>query len=161
MFHIVDDNLIGAKNTAKIIKLFDAQARVFASATAYLDHVGSDDYQKPTAIFTDVFMHNMGGYELMERILAIHPDQKFVVMSGRPGINHPSKNKACFYLSKPFYIRDVENIIHKINACGKEGPSPELGCAKDCDCTDFHLNDWRCPQLENLEAHGQRSVAGE
>jgi len=160
MFHVVDDNLIGAKNTAKIIKLFNEQALVFTSAVTYLDYVRSNGYRKPAAIFTDVLMHHMDGYELMQEILAIHPDQKFVVMSGRPNIDHPSKNRACFYLSKPFYIRDVEKIIDKIDRCRTEGPSPEIGCADDCDRTEFCLNDWRCPQLETLQAHGRQNTTG-
>jgi len=160
MFHVVDDNLIGGKNTAKIVRLFDAEAMHFTSALDYLEYVRSDDYRQPSAIFTDIFMYGMDGYELIEEILAIHPDQKFVVMSGRPNINHPSKNKACFYLSKPFYIRDVEKIIYKINKCKMGGPSPEIGCANDCDRTEFCLKDWRCPQLENLEAHARQSAAG-
>ncbi|MFC1567850.1 response regulator [Pseudomonadota bacterium] len=148
MFHVVDDNLIGGKNTAKIIGLFGERAMVFSSAIKYLEHVNSPDYQKPTAIFTDVLMFNMNGYELIEEILAIHPDQKFVVISGRPDMKHPFKHRACFYLSKPYYARDVEKIILEIRKCEQVGPSPETGCAHLCDCREFALNNWICPHSE-------------
>lgn len=148
MFHVVDDNLIGAKNTAKIINLFDEQSMLFASAVDYLEFARSPEYEKPAAIFTDVFMFKMDGYEMIEELLAIHPDQKFVVISGRPDLNHPYKNRACFYLRKPFYIRDVEKIISEVRKCEQEGPSVEKECAKTCDSSEFALNGWRCPHSE-------------
>lgn len=160
MFHVVDDNLIGGKNTAKIINLFNEKSQLFTSAFEYMAYIGSSGYRKPAAVFTDIFMHGMSGYELMEEILQIHPDQKFVVMSGRPDLEHPCKNRACFYLTKPFYIRDVEKIIHKMGRCEREGPSPEIGCANDCDCSDFSVESWRCPQLENLKAHARKESSG-
>jgi FixJ family two-component response regulator len=145
MFHIVDDNVIGGRNTAKIIKLFDSRSMVFTSAIEYLEYVKSPDYQRPMAIFTDIFMHRMNGYEMIEALLAIYPDQKFVVISGRPDLNHPYKDKACFYLNKPFYIRDVEMIINEVRNCEKTGPSPEAECAFSCSHEEFSLGDWRCP----------------
>jgi len=145
MFHIVDDNLIGSRNTAKIVNLFNEPSMSFSSAIDYLEHVKSPDYQKPSAIFTDVFMYKMDGYEMIEKILAIYPDQKFVVISGRPDLEHPFKNRACFYLKKPFYIRDVEKIISEVRKCEQEGPSFESECATTCACSEFALNDWKCP----------------
>lgn len=145
MFHVVDDNLIGGRNTAKIIRLFDAEAMVFTSASDYLEYVKNPGYRKPSAIFTDVFMYGMDGYELIEAVLAIHPGQKFAVISGRPDLDHPSKKCACFYLSKPFYIRDVEKIIGKVRQCEKDGPSPEIGCADVSNRSEFCLKEWRCP----------------
>ena len=145
MFHIVDDNLIGAKNTAKIINLFDEQSQVFISAVSYLDYLKSDGYEKPSAIFTDVLMYKMNGYELMKEVLAIHPDQKFVVISGRPDMKDPYKNRACFYLGKPFYIRDIEKILYEVRRCEQEGPSAEADCANICDSSQFALSGWKCP----------------
>jgi len=150
MFHIVDDNLIGGKNTAKIIGLFGEESMLFPSAIEYLEYANSPGYQKPKAIFTDVFMFKMSGYELIEEILDIHPDQKFVVISGRPHLEHPYKNRACFYLSKPFYVRDIERIILEIKKCTEDGPSPEISCAKFCDCSEFSLNNWACPHSKTL-----------
>jgi len=159
MFHVVDDNLVGGKITAKIINLFNAESAVFSSAIDYLEYAKGSDYRKPSAIFTDVLMHKMDGYELMEEILAIHPDQKFVIISGRPDLNHPFKKRACFYLSKPFYARDVEKIINRIRQCEKAGPSVDHACAGICDCREFALSDWKCPHLEHLEAHARHGAA--
>ncbi|MES0372264.1 MAG: response regulator [Mariprofundaceae bacterium] len=148
MFHIVDDNLIGGQNTAKIINLFCDMPLVFSSAIEYLEYVNSPDYQKPDAIFTDVLMFKMNGYELIEEVLAIHPDQRFVIISGRPDLNHPYKNRACIYLTKPFYSRDIQKIIQTLKKCELDGPSPETDCANRCDCSEFALDNWACPHLE-------------
>ena len=148
MFHIVDDNLIGGQNTAKIINLFCDMPLVFSSAIEYLDYVNSPDYQKPAAIFTDVLMFRMNGYELIEKILALHPDQRFVIISGRPDLKHPFKNRACFYLTKPFYSRDVLKIIQTLKQCELNGPSHEADCASHCDCLEFVPENWACPHLK-------------
>lgn len=145
MFHVVDDNLIGGRNTAKIVELFDAEAMHFTSAVEYLEYARSPGYRKPSAIFTDVFMYGVDGYELIEEILAIYPDQKFVVITGRPDLEHASKSCACFHLSKPFYAREIQQIISKVRQCEKEGPSPEVGCAGACNRTEFALKEWSCP----------------
>lgn len=148
MFHVVDDNLIGGRNTAKIIRLFNADAMLFTSANDYLEYVRSPDYRKPDAIFTDIFMYGMDGYELIEKVHAIHPGQKFVVITGRPDLKHPAKHRACFYLSKPFYIRDVEKIIGKMRECEAESPSLELECRDACKRSEFALSGWSCPHLK-------------
>lgn len=148
MFHVVDDNLVGGKNTAKTINLFDEQSMLFTSAIEYLEFVKSPVYQKPSAIFTDVFMYGMDGYAMIEEILALYPDQKFIVISGRPDLSHPYKNRACFYLRKPFYIRDVEKIINEVRKCEQEGPSKENKCASTCHCSEFALSDWQCPHAK-------------
>jgi len=145
MFHVIDDNLIGGKNTAAIINLFSEKPMLFSSALEYLEYASSSDYQKPKAIFTDVLMFNMNGYELIEKILAIHPDQRFVIMSGRPDLEHPFKNRACSYLSKPFHPMDVKKIILELEKCEQEGPSPEALCAITCGCSLFTPDNWSCP----------------
>jgi len=145
MFHVVDDNPVSGKNIVKIVNLFDEEAKFFTSAIAYLDYVKSDEYETPDAIFTDLFMYKMDGYELIEEVLAIHPEQKFVVVSGRPDLNHPNKYRACFYLTKPFYIRDIEKIIQEVRACAKDGPSAESDCAHRFKCPEFGLGEWKCP----------------
>lgn len=149
MFHIVDDNLVGGMNTAKVINLFCEMPMVFSSAVEYLEYANSPGYQKPEAIFTDVFMFRMSGYELIEKILAIHPDQKFVIMSGRPDLEHPFKNRACLYLSKPFYSSDIQKIILALKKCDHDGASSETGCAKYCDGSVFSPRNWSCPHPEN------------
>lgn len=148
MFHVIDDNLIGGQNTGKIINLFCDKPLVFSSAIEYMEHINSPDYQKPEAIFTDVLMFRMNGYELIEEVLAIHPDQRFVIISGRPDLNHPFKNRACIYLTKPFYSRDIQKIIQTLKKCEIDGPSLETNCANHCDCSEFALDNWACPHLE-------------
>ncbi len=161
MFHVIDDNLIGGRNTAKIINLFNGNSQVFTSAASYMDYVKSDDYQKPDAIFTDIFMYKMNGYEMIEKILAIHPDQRFVVISGRPDLKHPLKNRACFYLSKPYYARDIEKIINEVKRCEREGPSPESECANKCDCSEFALSNWICPLSQTPKTRHRKRSPGQ
>ncbi|OIO67300.1 MAG: hypothetical protein CO186_11775 [Zetaproteobacteria bacterium CG_4_9_14_3_um_filter_49_83] len=145
MFHVVDDNLISGKNTAKIINLFNEKSRHFSSAMDYIEYLTSSDYERPTAIFTDLMMFKLGGYEMIEAILESYPDQRFVVISGRPDIDHPFKNRACFYLKKPYYPRDIEKIILKLKSCEQQGTLPDTDCAFECDCSAYGLKDWKCP----------------
>jgi len=150
MFHIVDDNLVGAQNTAKIINLFSEMPMVFSSAVSYLEYLNGPDYQKPEAIFTDVLMSRMNGYELIEEVLAIYPDQRFVIISGRPDLEHPFKNRACLYLGKPFFARDVQKIIASLKKCELDDPSAEADCTNHGYCSAFEPQNWVCPRSESF-----------
>ncbi len=145
MFHVVDDNIVGARNTAKIIALFSEMPMIFSSAIEYLDYLKSPDYIKPKAIFTDVLMSRMNGYELIEEVLATHPDQRFVIISGRPDIKHPFKNRACLYLGKPFFARDIQKIILTLDKCDADTLSTVPECANHCYCSVFSPESWACP----------------
>ena len=151
MFHIIDDQEAVASVLAQMIELLGEEATLFLSPVEYLEYAKSPQYQKPIAVFTDVNMPRINGYELIGKISEAHPKTKFVIVSGRPDFEHGGKKLACLYLSKPFHPHDIQQIIHTLKACSNSQPSPELGCATLCDCPLYNADGWSCPHIKERQ----------
>jgi len=148
MFHIIDDGEIAASLLAQMIGLFGEEATFFLSPVKYLEYAKSPEYQKPIAVFTDVDMPKINGHELIEKTRRIHPETKFVIVSGRPAIEHDEKTCVCVHLCKPFYPDDIEQVIHTLKACSNWQPSPLFGCEKLSDLSLRNSVKWTCPHIK-------------
>ena len=147
MFHVIDDQLMVASVLVQMIEAFGEEATFFVSAAEYLEYAKSPEYQNPIAVFTDVDMPIINGYELIEKIRGVHPETKFVIVSGRPDFVHGGKKLACQYLCKPFNPYDIQEMIHTLKACSNSYPSPEFECEKISDCSPYISDSWSCPHI--------------
>lgn len=153
MFHIVEDNSEIREIMTAFIRLLGHSSRPFATADEYLNFLNSHDYTPPIAIFTDIHMPGLGGYEMIEHILAIHPDMKFIVSSGEPQIEDEIKSKVCLFLMKPFSMAGFREVITKIKTCEQEGPSLHVGCSSVGNLKEFVDERHECPKLCTGCAH--------
>ena len=146
MFHVVDDQPYLCEILSGILEFLECEVETFTSPHDYLDYATSDKFIKPIATFTDVHMPTMNGYEMIGRLLQVHPYMKFVVISGESTIKHKSMDQACIYLLKPFKPEIIETVVYKLRQCSRYGPSQDIGCANCGDREDFLLSDWLCPK---------------
>jgi len=146
MFHVVEDLEEVRILLKEIIEEAGHRVLAFDGPEAYLEYAGSDRFEAPVAIITDLYMPQMTGFEMMEQVLALHPGIKFAVISGTPNITHPLRHTACMYLPKPFRPADIEAMLDNFIAC-EQGKSPsEIGCSALGDRGYFGVFGKICPK---------------
>jgi FixJ family two-component response regulator len=112
-FHIIDDEPDLCELAVELIASAGFKAVSYTNPVEYLDYMNSDGYVVPTAIFTDVQMPEMNGYELCDEIKKKHPDQKIVVVSGYSGVE-AFKRKVWQFLPKPYMPEQIIAIVNAI-----------------------------------------------
>ena len=147
MFHVVDDQPGLAKLICELLNALGHKAMPFTSPQQYIDYVASDDFSMPLGTITDVDMPIMNGYEMMEQIHRIHPEMRFVILSGEGSIDHGYKSMACMYFTKPKNAKVYITIFEKLLRCSDSGPANEIGCAYCDDRGNYDLENWSCPHL--------------
>jgi DNA-binding NtrC family response regulator len=140
MFHIIDDEPALREFVETIIDDAGFSSRSFESAEDYLYFVHSANFEKPTAILSDVSMLGMTGYDLVLEIRKIYPLQKIVLITGNVDdahIQHVEKH-LCYSLAKPFLpekLIDLVTSLHTCEAAYKNNPSEKTfqGCEFSID----------------------------
>lgn len=146
MFHIVDDEEAFLELLVNVTETLGHQALSFPSALHYIEYLNSDEFEKPTAVVTDIRMPGMNGYELIGYVGITHPEINFIVMSGEAKVQHEHMDKACLYLKKPFDTKTYGEALHMLARCEREGASVEIGCAKFGDREFFGIAEGACPK---------------
>lgn len=113
IFHVIDDHPIICEFVCSVIESLGHESSQFVSSMDYLNYVSRDDYVMPDAIFTDSSMPAISGPEMIRRVKAIHPEQKFVVISGRSRAEVDLDDDICAYLNKPFKSQEIAEIVRK------------------------------------------------
>ena len=146
--HIIDDDAFVGDLHSNIAKSVGFSAKTFSCPDTYLKYMTSSEYSPPLlAILTDMEMPEMSGYELMEKVRGINPDQRFVVITGAPSIV-PGIERACFYLEKPTSVRKLRMVFEALSKCIEVGFRPEcMGTIFD-DRSKFCVNGSRCPHYK-------------
>ncbi len=132
-----------------IFKSLNCRARLFSGPEEYLEYLANPAYQAPKlAIFSDVSMPAMSGYELMEMVRRTHPHQRFVISTGSPEILNEYAS-ACFYLTKPISLEKIEKVIGGLMQCHENGAQPAIiGCESIDDREVFCVSAWKCPRRD-------------
>ncbi|MDQ6987470.1 MAG: response regulator [Mariprofundaceae bacterium] len=151
MIHIVDDNPLVLDVMVELVGLFGFKIRHFASSQDYLDYATSDNYQQPIAVFCDVMMPGLDGFELMNRVHARYPHCRFIIMSGDDSTSHRDKRGACIYLLKPIHFKTLERVFNHLRICRECGPSHSLADTWADDRNFFDVTDTRCPFLSDKD----------
>jgi CheY-like chemotaxis protein len=76
--------------------------------------VGSSEHVHFDLLLSDVVMPRMGGIELQERLLAVRPNVKVLLMSGYSGESLQIRNPVAF-ISKPFSRRHLLSEVRKLH----------------------------------------------
>ncbi len=147
MFHIVDDDSTLGEILAELISVFGYDVTLFSCPVEYLNLIKSPEYVSPIAIISDVKMPKMSGYDFMHQVKQINPQQKFVMITGTPEMEHTHKQMACMYLCKPFAPAALKTMVDVLMRC------QHRCCLQDDEHIDdrakFHINCWACPHGYN------------
>jgi len=114
VFHIVDAQPVICEFINSVLDRHGHETRIFHSHHEYLDYLESDDYSRPAALFADISMPMMSGNEMVRKVLAAYPDQKFVIISGMPDIENQWRCDNCLFLKKPFDPGQLKDVIAEI-----------------------------------------------
>jgi len=123
VFHIIDDNRDVCEYIVELLEISGYRARSYTDPVEYLNYVHSPDYIDPLAVFTDVQMPGMTGFELIAEIRAIKSNHKFILLSGYMGDMDESETSVCHFLAKPFQPNQLLEIVQAIDNCSEQGPS--------------------------------------
>ena len=144
---VVDDEPSLRELYKVIIENSGFNVNCYASAEDYISYTKSQNYTPPSiALLTDVRMPGKSGYELIEEIKIINPEQKFVVITGTPKDGYSNDIGACFYLQKPVSSTKLLAVITLLSSCTKAG---NANLANECkllnDLDSFDIHNWKCP----------------
>lgn len=144
---IVDDEDSLRELYKAIIENSGFNVNCYASAEDYIDYTKSKNFTPPNiALITDVRMPGKSGYELIEEIKKINPEQKFVVITGTPQDGYSKDARACFYLQKPFSSEKLLAVITLLSSCSIAGNYEKASeCKLLNDLDSFDIHDWKCP----------------
>ena len=145
MFHVVDDTDSIREAVKTMLERQGFETISFGHPKDYINFVCSPEFRDPVAVFTDVTMPDMNGYELMDIVSRLKPELKFVVMTAEPEIKSEHANRACMYLDKPFRMGDMIKVVESLVRCHAFSPADDHGCDNIDDRHLFPIKNWSCP----------------
>lgn len=108
---IVDDNPNMSSLLAEMLEMLNYQAEVASDGEEALLKLGESDF---SLVITDFRMPNMTGIELLSKIKSMRPELPVAVISGyniEEIEDRELTQKADGFLSKPFMIAEIENLL--------------------------------------------------
>lgn len=113
--YIVDDEPMLLDLNESVLRSMGFEVRRFRAAETALEAYNQEPVP-PAIIVTDFAMHRMTGLDLIEACRKIHPDQKFLLVSGTVGASvfEHALQKPNEFMPKPYpmdqFSRTVKNI---------------------------------------------------
>lgn len=111
LFHVIDDQPFFCSFLEGIFDSLGHESIAFTSPEDYLTYIESPAYRSPGAVFCDIRMPAMSGYELMNRALAIWPDKRFVLMSAGSEIRAQYEPGVYRLLRKPLELSRLKALV--------------------------------------------------
>jgi two-component system response regulator YesN len=144
--HIIEDTTFIRELLSEIIEQSGYHTHCFKDPSEYIAHTESPDFATPLAVFSDVTMPYMNGYEMISRVKPRMPTTKFVIVTGEVDIRSEYQNLACMYLRKPFFPEAVHTVLNNLSRCHRCGASSDIGCSSVDHRDHFKLEQWSCPE---------------
>lgn len=116
LFHHVDDDKTISEVFSEIMALFGHEVTSFANGLEYIAYMDSAEYHCPVAIFTDLDMPVMDGYEMIEQTLNRYPNRLIVVLSGLEDRKRLNQFNIFKHLEKPFHFHALEQLAASLSA---------------------------------------------
>lgn len=111
MFHVIDDMKFVSEVISEIIRKLGYDALEFNSAEDYIAYTESPDYINPKAVFTDIIMPSVNGYEMIDTVSRRRPDLTFVIMFESAAVRQNRRACRHMHLAKPFRFDDIREVI--------------------------------------------------
>jgi CheY-like chemotaxis protein len=97
-----------------MLRLKGHRAEMATDARAGLQRVDEEDYD---AVFTDLSMPDLNGWQILDRVRSGHPDLPVILVTGwgrELDAEETRARGALTVLSKPFRVRDIESALAQI-----------------------------------------------
>ena len=111
---IVDDEAFLLQGLCRALQTSDMEVRMVETGSAALAEVASSDYQ---LCFLDLFLPDLNGTKVLEKIKEISPQTKVVIMTAGV-VNNEMKdsieNSAYMFITKPFELLQVKMIVKRV-----------------------------------------------
>lgn len=109
---VVDDEQKMCRSVKTMLENRGLEVETATSGKAAMETIGKKQFD---LFLLDIFIPDIDGFGLMERILSRRPDAPVVLMTGDASVDsavHALKRGAHDYLRKPFEAEDLEKTIH-------------------------------------------------
>jgi DNA-binding NtrC family response regulator len=127
--HILDDEIVTVRRLVQALGKDGYEVEGFASATEAMARFSE---QPADILVTDVRLNDADGLDILQRVIALAPATKVILMTGYASVDHAvraMKAGAYHYLAKPFRLEELRNAVRDaLQDAGAAGrPSPESG----------------------------------
>ena len=116
LFHHVEDSKELCKIFSEVMKLFGHEIVSFSNGLKYVEYMDTDEYKCPVAIFTDIDMPVMDGYEMIENVINRYPNRLIVVLSAHPDMDNVNEVHVFKHVDKPFQSESLEKLARTLIA---------------------------------------------
>ena len=122
---VADDDSSIAWVLEKALKKQGYQVEIFASGEAVLNALSISTNQQPDVLLTDIRMERVSGFDLTAVLSKENPDLPVIIMTAFGDLDsavNAFKHGAYEYLTKPFDINDMLELVEK--ACAQKNIAP-------------------------------------
>ena len=120
---IIDDESNGLKSLELLIKKFSPEVKVIATSTKAIEGVKLINDYRPDIVFLDIYMPNLNGFELLEKLEFRNFHLIFTTAHKEYAIK-AIKEQAIDYLLKPIGSEDLNIAVEKVKRKIKEHQLP-------------------------------------
>jgi len=116
LFHHVENNQDICEMFSDVMHLFGHEIVSFANGLKYLEYMDGSSYVSPIAIFTDVDMPIMDGYEMIENVIEKYPNRLIVILSAHADRTNVNEVHVFQHMDKPFRPAILEELARSLIA---------------------------------------------
>ena len=110
LFHHVEDSKQLCELFSEIMKLFGHEVISFSNGLKYIEYMEDEGNACPIAIFTDIDMPVMDGYEMIEKVISRYPSRLIVVLSAHRDRTNVNEVHVFHHVDKPFNPAALEKL---------------------------------------------------
>ena len=111
---IVDDELLLLQGLARVLQTTSAEVITVETGAAAIKEIASSSYR---LCFLDVFLPDIDGLEVLQRINALSPKTKVIIMTAgivNDNMEENIEKNAYMFISKPFDLLQVRMMAKRI-----------------------------------------------